>query len=296
MAKNKKRKPGFPPPATAPTSNPVRRSGFPDDGPQRRWGLIALFLLVSIGGTYMAIWLRPKNDADRFTFKVLRTFEHDTDAFTQGLVMQGGYLWESTGRYGESTMRKIDLETGKVLNKYPLDDKYFGEGMTWLDGKFYQLTWKEGVAFVYDFDPEKGFQVVKEFKYDGEGWGLTTDGTDLIFSDGSREINFLDPETFETKRSIWVRQPSGAHVGQLNELEYYGGKIYANKYQSDLIYEIDPETGEVGKIIDLAGLWTQRPPDGILNGIAIHPETRRMLVTGKLAPKIYEIELRPIVR
>lgn len=281
--------------ANAPAT-PPRQARTPEGKPKIRWGLIALFLLISIGGTYLAIWMRPKKDADRYTYKVLEKYDHDSGAFTQGLVVHDGFLWESTGRYKESTMRKTELATGKVLDTYKLPDELFGEGMTWLNGKFYQLTWKKGKAFVYSYKEGEGFKVINEFKYDGEGWGLTTDGTDLIFSDGSREIKFLDPETFEEKRSIWVRQPSGAHVGQLNELEFFGGKIYANKYQSDWIYEIDPVTGDVTKIIDLQGLWVDRPADGVLNGIAVNPKSGKLLVTGKLCPTVFEVNLRQIRR
>jgi glutamine cyclotransferase len=284
--KNKRRRnrSGFPPAETQPAP-PV--TAVPAGKRPVRWDLIALFLTIAIGGTYLAIWLRPTNDAPRYTFRVLKTYPHDATAFTQGLVYDSGFLWESTGRYGQSTMRKTDLESGEVLNNVPLDNEYFGEGMTVLDDKFYQLTWKERTCFVYDRD----LKVINTFKYSGEGWGLTTDGNYLIFSDGSREIKFLNPETFEQEKSIWVRQPSGAHVGQLNELEYYNGHIYANRYQSDLVYEIDPVTGDVTAIIDLQGLWTDRPPDGVLNGIAINPKTRKMLVTGKLCPTIFEIDL-----
>ena len=277
---------GFPP-ADLPEQN---HAGSPQASPRRpvRWDLVILFLTISIGGTYLALWARPKDSAPRYTYKVLKKYPHDRQAFTQGLVVDDGFLWESTGRYGQSSMRKTDLATGEVLINTPLEDTYFGEGMTVLGDKFYQLTWKEGTCFVYNRDLE----VVDTFRYSGEGWGLATDGDSLIFSDGSREIKFLDPATFKERRSIWVRQPSGAHVGQLNELEYFNGSIYANRYQSDLIYEIDPESGEVTAIIDLKGLWTDRPTDGVLNGIAINPSSKKMLVTGKLCPSIWEIELK----
>ncbi|MEL7497057.1 MAG: glutaminyl-peptide cyclotransferase [Planctomycetota bacterium] len=295
MAKKKpkkRRQEGFP----AGKSKPVSRPQPPslNSPPPRRWGLIILFLTITIGGTYLAIWLRPKSTAPRFTYTVIKKYPHDQTAFTQGLVMHDGCLWESTGRYGESTMRRINLSTGEVLNQFPLGEDLFGEGMTVFDGKFYQITWKEGKAFVYTFADDE-FQVVKEFEYEGEGWGLTHDDTHLIFSDGSREIKFLDPETFEEVRSLWVKQRSGAAVGQLNELEFYQGKIYANRYQSDLIYEIDPQSGYVTKVIDLNGLWTNRPADGVLNGIAVNQKSGRLLVTGKLCPFVFEVKLAPIL-
>ena len=205
--------------------------------------------------------------------------------------MDGGFLWESTGRYGESTMRKINLETGEILQQYDLPDNLFGEGLTILKDKIYQITWKAGKAFVYDRD----FKKLKEFEYEGQGWGLASDpaANELIFSNGTAEIKFLDPETFKVKRSIWVKKKGGLRAGQLNELEYYEGRIYANVYQTDLVYEINPANGLITKIIDLAKLWptSERPADGVLNGIAINPKTKKFLVTGKLCPTIYELSV-----
>jgi len=259
-----------------------------------RWGLIVLFLTISLGGSYLAIWLRPKGeDVERYTYEVLKTYPHDPEAFTQGLVYENGILWESTGRLGESSIRKTKLETGEIIKKVDLADDLFGEGLALLNDQLYQLTWKNGIAIVYDRDLNK----VSEFKYDGQGWGLTTNGTDLIFSDGSTVIKFLDPKTFEERRSIRVRRPGGRRVGQLNELECTGpnGRIYANRYLSDTIYEIDPDTGDVTKLIDLSGLWptSERPLDGVLNGIAINTETKKILVTGKLCPSVWELRLFP---
>ena len=254
------------------------------------WSLVALFLLISVGGTYLAIAMRPKSQVPKYTYKVLRTFDHDPDAFTQGLVVDDGFLWESTGLNGKSSIRKVDLATGEVLVKKDLDEEYFGEGLTVLDDKFYQLTWKAGVGFIYDRELNR----IGEFKYDGQGWGLATDGKQLVLSDGTPQIKFLNPETFEVERTIWVRRKSG-RLGQLNELEMFGikPKLYANQFQRDMIYEIDPSTGEVTAEIDLSGLWPkrERPEGGVLNGIAIHPDTKKMLVTGKLCPKIFEIQL-----
>lgn len=260
-----------------------------------RWGLIILFLTISLGGSYLAIWLRPQDiGIERFKFEVLKEYPHDASAFTQGLVYEDGFLWESTGRLGQSSVRKTNLETGEIVLKHDLDDEYFGEGLALHNDKLYQLTWKNGVAFVYDRELKK----IKEFQYDGQGWGLTTNGTDLIFSDGSSVIKFLDPETFKVRRSISVIRRGGRRVGQLNELEYFekSGRIYANSYMTDTIYEIDPQTGDVTKIIDLSGLWPtrERPADGILNGIAINTKTEKLLVTGKLCPKVWELRLFPV--
>ncbi len=284
----KKKRTGFPNADIKPTAPPKSLHISNTDKRPIRWGLIALFLLVSIGGTYLAIWLRPKNDAPRYTYKLIKTYPHDKTAFTQGLVMQDGFLWESTGLEGASSIRKTKLETGEVLLRHDLDKKYFGEGLAFHDDQFYQLTWKDETAFVYN----KNLEPTKEIKYDGDGWGLTSNGTDLILSDGSSEIRFLDPETFKVRRSIRVRR-GGLRVGQLNELEFAFGKIYANSYQTDFIFEIDPEFGDVTAVIDLSGLWphSQRPVAGVLNGIALNPKSKRLLVTGKECPSVFEIEL-----
>lgn len=262
-----------------------------------RWDLLILFLTIAIGGTYLAIVLRPKAQEPVFGYEVLREIEHDAGAFTQGLLTHDGFLWESTGRLGESTIRKLDPETGEVLSKFDLPSDVFGEGLAVHNDKFYQLTWKAGRAFVYEFDEaNNAFKVVKEFKYEGEGWGLTSNGTDLIFSDGSNVIKFLDPDTFEERRAIRILRKNGLPVGRLNELEYVGGRIYANKYESDWVYEIDPGNGDITKIIDLSRLWpsSERPSNSaVLNGIALNPKTDKLLVTGKLCPKIFELRLFP---
>ena len=293
MAKKRKKSQPFGGPT--PTKKPVEAApSIAMDGKRPvNWSLVALFLLISVGGTYLALAMRPKPHVPRYTYEVLRKFDHDPKAFTQGLVAHDGFLWESTGLNGQSSIRKVDLETGEVLLQKDLDGKYFAEGLTVLDGKFYQLTWKANTGFIYDSELNR----VGEFKYEGQGWGLTTDGKRLILSDGTPEIKFLDTETFEVVRSIWVRRKS-ARVGRLNELEMFGmkPKLYANRFNSDLIYEIDPGTGDVTAEIDLNGLWPkrERPEGGVLNGIAVHPKTNKMLVTGKLCPHIFEIQLFPV--
>ncbi len=292
MAKTQRKKRKPPPgsqPVSKPKPGPVATASMQGKRPMR-WDLVVLFLAISIGGTYLAIVMRPKDNAPRYTYEVLQKYPHDETAFTQGLVVHDGFLWESTGRNGESSVRKTVLETGEILQQVELEEKYFGEGLALHNGQFYQLTWKGGKAFVYDLDLNR----IGERDYEGEGWGLASNGTDLILSNGTSEIRFLDPDTFEVRRSIRVRR-SGLRVGQLNELEYAGGKIFANVYQTDQIYEIDPNTGDVTALIDLSGLWPlrQRPADGVLNGIAFKPESRKLLVTGKLCPSIFEIDLKP---
>ena len=253
--------------------------------------MLALFLTIAIGGTYLAIVMRPRTKVPRYDHEVIKTYKHDPKAFTQGLLVHDGFLWESTGRNGESSIRKIDLESGEILAQHDLEEKYFGEGLAVHDGLFYQLTWKAGVAFVYDAD----FKVVGQRTYEGEGWGLTSNGTDLILSDGSTYLKFLDPETFEVRRQIRVLRADGYPIGRLNELEYHGGRIYANDYDDDLIYEIEPSNGDVTKRIELFGIWpkSERPRDAILNGIALNPKTKSLLVTGKLCPTIFEIRMFP---
>jgi glutamine cyclotransferase len=293
MAKNnkKRRKKNLaekwtsPPPGNS-SSNPTGAK------PPMRWGLIALFLAISLGGTYLAIALRPKPTAPEFKAKEIARYPHDPSAFTQGLVWDGDVLWESTGLKGKSTIRKVDFKTGKVLNSVPLKDEYFGEGLVLHRGKLYQQTWKNNKALVYDLDLNQ----IAEIPYDTEGWGLASDGTHLIFSDGSSKIRFVDPANFETDRTISVFRKNGGRVYELNELEYIGGKIYANRWKSDKIYEIDPKTGNVTKSISLAGLWPQddRPKGGTMNGIAYNENTGKMLVTGKYCPFIFEVALVPI--
>ena len=287
--KNKRRAKGRGFPPVASPAKPAAPQLAASDRRPIRWGLIVLFLVISLGGSYLAIGLRPRTHAPRYTYEVVKTYPHDPLAFTQGLVIDDGFLWESTGRYTESSVRKIDLATGEILNRHDLDDKYFGEGLTILDDQVFQLTWKLGKAFVYD----RELKPVKEFEYEGEGWGLANNGTDLIFSNGTAVIKFLDPNTFSERRTIRVRRPGGLPVGRLNELEYHGGKIYANKFESDIVYEIHPETGEVTALIDLSGLWPQRdrPDDGLLNGVAAVDDSTQMFVTGKLCPQVYEIKL-----
>lgn len=256
-----------------------------------RWDLVVVFLIIAVGGTYLAILMRPNSGVPRFTYSVIREFPHKTDAFTQGLVWEKGILWESTGKYGESSIRKVDLETGDVIKKVALNDKVFGEGLTLFNDELIQLTWKAGIAYVYDRDLNK----LREHRYTGEGWGLTHDGGVLILSDGTARLRFLDPKTFEEVGGITVREGK-RRVSQLNELEYIEGSIYANQWGSDSIFEIDPETGAVTGIIDLTNLWPsrERPEEGLLNGIAINRDTKKLLVTGKLCPRIYEIELLPV--
>lgn len=255
-----------------------------------RWDLVAIFLVISIGGSWAVLAFRPGISVPVYTYKVVQTYPHDPNAFTQGLLIDpDGTVYESTGQYGESTLRKYRLETGEVLQQVALAPKYFGEGLARWDERFYQLTWREQTCLVYD----SSFQPVREFTYDTDGWGLTSTETDLVMSNGTHRLSFRDPETFEERRYAWVRM-GGRLVPRLNELEYYAGKIYANQLDSDRIFVIEPQTGNVLSLIDLTGLWPykERQKEGsVLNGIAVMAGTKRMFVTGKYCPRIYELEL-----
>jgi len=223
-------------------------------------------------------------------YTVVREVPHDTDAYTQGLLLHDGSLYESTGLLGRSQLRRLDPETGAVLASISLPADRFGEGLALLDDRLYQLTWKSRVGYVYDVST---LALLDSFAYDSEGWGLTTDGTSLILGDGSSTLRFLDLETFEVTREIVVRD-GNSPLGALNELEYARGHLFANVYQSDWIVRIDPESGVVLEWIDLAGILPQKkrtPVTDVLNGIAFVESTGNLLVTGKLWPTMFELQL-----
>jgi glutamine cyclotransferase len=227
-----------------------------------------------------------------YGFKVVRTYPHDPNAYTEGLLMKDGSMYESAGLYGASTLRQYDLPSGRIIHDEALDRRYFAEGLTILGGTIYQLTYLSNLGFTYD---RATFQRRGTFRYLSQGWGLTTDGRRLLMSNGSSAIAILDPRTFEVADRIFVADEAGP-VGFLNELEYADGKLYANVWQTDFIAIIAPETGKITGWIDLAGL----NPDPavlkypfVLNGIAVNEATGRLLVTGKHWPAIYEIELVP---
>lgn len=226
-----------------------------------------------------------------YTYEVVATYPHDPKAYTQGLVILDGTLYESTGQYGESSLRKVELKKGKVKKKLDVPGQYFAEGMTILNGKIYQLTWQQGKCFVYDL---KDFKLEGEFSYEGEGWGLTTDGQSLILSDGSNQLRFIDPATFRVTRTINVAH-DGEPLGEINELEYIHGEIYANVWKTDRIARIDPQTGRVLAWIDMAGIRPEETlgnVENVLNGIAYDQEHERLYVTGKRWPKLFEIKLK----
>jgi glutaminyl-peptide cyclotransferase len=224
--------------------------------------------------------------------KILKTYPHDPHAFTQGLEYFEGFLYESTGETGQSSLRKVDLESGKVLQKTDLASEYFGEGLTIFRGKIYQLTWLSKIGFVYDV---KSFRKLRDFHYYGEGWGLAHDGSNLILSDGTNTLRFLDPETFAVVRTLEVYAGAEA-VTNLNELECIGNDIYSNVWHANRIARIDARTGQVRDWIDLSALAAQeqKEPEGVLNGIAFDPARRRFFVTGKDWAHLFEVQIEGI--
>jgi glutamine cyclotransferase len=224
------------------------------------------------------------------TYRIVNTYPHDLNAFTQGLVFADGFLYEGTGLRGHSTLRKVDLKTGNILRIRQLPPQLFGEGITIYSDRVIQLTWRARVGLVYD---RETFQLLNTFTYPTEGWGITHDGRALIMSDGTSTLYFLNPQTFQEVHRLEVHTRDGP-VSRLNELEYIQGEIYANVWQTNRIAKISPATGEVIGWIDLEGLL--RPEDrdrrvDVLNGIAYDVKNDRLLVTGKLWPKLFEIEL-----
>jgi glutaminyl-peptide cyclotransferase len=224
-----------------------------------------------------------------FGYKVVATYPHDRDAFTQGLQFVDGALYEGTGLNGRSSIRRVKLDTGEVLQKRDIPQQYFGEGITVWKSELFQLTYVTGIAFVYD---RQTFAPKRSFRYTGEGWGLTADANGLVMSDGTEYLRFLDPDTFAERRRVRVMVGT-APVKQLNELEYVEGEIFANIWQTDYIARIDPMKGRVTSYINLGGLLTPRELAAVdvLNGIAYDAANRRLFVTGKLWPKLFEIQL-----
>jgi glutamine cyclotransferase len=226
----------------------------------------------------------------QMTYEVIQTYPHDSQAFTQGLVIHEGYFYESTGLYGQSSLRKVEINTGRVLQKSELPSEYFAEGLTIWEDKLIQLTWRENTGFVYDLED---FSPITQFNYPNEGWGLTHDGTHLIQSDGTATLSFLDPETYQVTERITVID-QGTEIDHLNELETIQGEIYANIWRTDYIVRIDPKTGIVLGWIDFSGILPEdlmTANTDVLNGIAYEPVSNRLFVTGKNWPTVFEIRL-----
>ncbi len=232
-----------------------------------------------------------RNAVPAFGYSVVNSFPHDIEAYTQGLQYVDGLFYEGTGLEGRSSLRKVEVETGAVLQQHDLEDQYFGEGIVVIDDKIWQITWQEQVAFLYD---RASFNEIKRVSYPTQGWGLTYDGTRLIMSDGSPTLYFRDPESFDEIGRVDVTY-LGQPLNQINELEYINGEVWANIYQTNFIVRIDPETGIVTSIVDLSGILTGETltgPIDVLNGIAYDAATGRLFITGKLWPKVYEITLQ----
>lgn len=223
-------------------------------------------------------------------YEILARHPHDRSAYTQGLYFEDGYLFEGTGRRGASFLRKVEVDNGGVVHEVALASRFFGEGIATLDSRIFQLTWTSGIGLIYD---KESFQQIGQFRYPGEGWGLTTDGEFLIMSDGSSSLRFIDPDSFDEIRRVEVRGPDGP-VTQLNELEYVNGSVFANIWFSNSVVEIDPDSGAVVRDIDFTPLYIEVRPsesDAVLNGIAYDEESGRFFVTGKLWPTMFEIRL-----
>jgi len=231
----------------------------------------------------------PPTRAEVYGYQVVRSYPHDHGAFTQGLIVRDGAFYEGTGMNGQSGIRKVKIETGEVLQAKKLEEQYFGEGITEFKGSIYQLTWQHGIGFVYDV---KSFERTRSWNYQGEGWGLTHDGTNIIMSDGTAQLRLLDPTTLKELSRVTVRD-GGTAVQKINELEYVKGEILANVWQTERIARIDPKTGTVTGWIDLTGLLTpsERASADVLNGIAYDAAADRLFVTGKWWPRIFEIKI-----
>jgi len=228
---------------------------------------------------------RRQSDA----YEVTAQYPHDSAAYTQGLLWADSVLYESTGQYGHSDIRRVDLKSGRVLASRPLPADRFGEGLVLLNGRLYQLTWQSGIAYTYDaatLAPRDSFQ------YTGEGWGLATDGTSLIMSDGSDSLRFLSPTDFQLQRVVHVKY-NGSPLRQLNELEFMNGELLANVYESNWILRIDAKTGEVRETIDFVDMFPKRPEYAeVMNGIALSPDGGQLLLTGKHWPVLFQVRLR----
>ena len=248
--------------------------------------------VLAVGGGLLAQTLRRSPRIPFYGYQVVHAYPHDREAFTEGLEFHDGFLYESTGLNGKSSLRKVKLETGEVLQSVPLEREYFGEGITIVNDRVIQLTYTTGLGFVFGL---KDFREQKRFRYAGEGWALTHNSANIFMDDGTDEIRVWDRETLAEKRRIPVRD-GGTPVDNLNELEWVEGELFANIWQTDRIARISPTTGQVTGWIDLTGLLREDDRDGtedLLNGIAYDAVRKRLFVTGKLWPKVFEIRLVP---
>jgi glutamine cyclotransferase len=240
---------------------------------------------------YVCPWLDEPGEVPQTAYRVVRAYPHDPTAYTQGLVLEDGTLYESTGLRGASSLRRVELESGKVLQRQDIPEPYFGEGIAVHNGKIFQLTWQEGTGFIFD---QVTFELLETFAYQTEGWGLTQDGNYLIRSEGTNRLAFIDPDILAVERILPVTS-GGLPVQKLNELEYVQGEIWANVYLTSCVARIDPQDGRVVGWIDLSGLLSvdEMRTAEVPNGIAYDPVNERLLVSGKYWPWIFEIQLLP---
>ncbi|MFH1026095.1 MAG: glutaminyl-peptide cyclotransferase [Nitrospirota bacterium] len=252
-----------------------------------------LFFSVFLFWTFLSIFfLECIDGASLYNYKIMNIYPHDSNAFTQGLIYSNGYFFEGIGLYRQSALRKVEVKTGKIIKEYRLPSQYFGEGIAMWNDRLIQLTWREKKGFVYEKDT---FSLIRKFFYDTEGWGITQDGNFLIMSDGSANLYFLNPKTFQQVKKIKVRDRDKAIKG-LNELEYVRGKVYANVWPTDRIAVINPETGLVDGWLNLTGLRSHLDSPSkadVLNGIAYDAVRDKFFVTGKFWPKVFEIRITP---
>ena len=253
---------------------------------------ITASLVILLGLTIVYTYYSEETQIEpEYTYQVINKYSHDPTAFTQGLVIHEGVFYEGTGLYGESSLRAVEPETGEIIQSIDLAPEYFGEGITIHNEHIYQVTWRQNTGFIYTMD----LTPVGNFTISGEGWGLATNGAYLILSDGTSTISYLDPDTLTTTSTITVTY-MGEEIDQINELEYIEGLIYANIWQTDKIAIIDPETGTVVSWIDLTGLTDELDNQNninVLNGIAYDHQNKKIYVTGKLWPNLFEIKLVP---
>jgi len=260
--------------------------------------VVAALLIVAmlVLGALIVVFLNSNkltanSTATQYTYTIVNTYPHDTNAFTEGLVYSDGFLYESTGLNGESSLRRVSLTTGNILQEITLPSQYFGEGITIVNNTIIQLTWQSQIGFVYD---KTTFALLRNFTYPTEGWGLTFDGKHLIMSDGTDNLYFLDPITFQRTGQIQVHD-ANTTIANVNELEYINGEVYANIWLTNKIAIIDPDTGQVKAWINLTRLPAENNsnPNAVLNGIAYDQQNNRLFVTGKNWPSLYQIKVIP---
>ncbi len=262
----------------------------------RHFAGLLIGIVVIVFGVILLVLLNnsPVNPIPiHYNYDIVNVYPHDETAFTQGLIFEDGVLYESTGRYGDSTLRRVELETGEVTQLYALPSQFFGEGITVFEDKIIQLTWRSNRGFVYD---NYSFDLLQEFSYSTEGWGITHDGSRLIMSDGTSTLYFLDPNSFTQIGQIEVYDNDAGPVTSLNELEYIHGEVYANVWNQEKIAIISPQTGQVTGWVNLEGIYDFEGQDtgNILNGIAYDEKEDRLFVTGKRWSQLFEIDLIPV--